>query len=394
MADLEAEVAGHTLDPARLEVAIEELVAEVVGGAGGGRARSRHGRPGPLARPGRGRAARARRRGHRHRRPARADLARDGGAVRSADGPGDPGTVFAGASRARGGWMRVQRTEFTHELADRLAGELRALAAAGCQLVLIEEPAAIGIGRDADDDANAAERALFVSTQARLLADAPGLHAMLVIAGGSASEAGAATILDAPYQSYLFDLIDGPDNWYLVARRARSDRGVVCGALSAGERRATRRRSWSGRPATRPRRTAAASSASASRTGRRSATSTRRPSDARSTPSSARPAWRPCRRTRRSPRASMSARSATPPTRRSALAGAGRPRPASVRPSARRATRAKPGCSRRATVGLSSLRVAPGQALGVPRIPTRRHPRLPMRERRSSRWASCTSRSR
>jgi hypothetical protein len=53
---------------------------------------------------------------------------------------------------------------------------------------------------------------------------------MLVIAGGSAADAGAPTILDAPYQSYLFDLIDGPDNWYL-ARAVPGDRGIVCGAL-------------------------------------------------------------------------------------------------------------------------------------------------------------------
>ncbi len=121
------------------------------------------------------------------------------------------------------------RSDFTLELADRLGGELRALAAAGCPVVLVEEPAAVAIGTDD------AERALYANAQARLLAPAPDLHAMLVIAGGSAWEAGAETILAAPYRSYLFDLIAGPDNWYLV-RATPGDRGIVCGALDARSR--------------------------------------------------------------------------------------------------------------------------------------------------------------
>ena len=36
----------------------------------------------------------------------------------------------------------------------------------------------------------------------------------------------------APYRSYLFDLIAGPDNWYLV-RATPGDRGIVCAALDA-----------------------------------------------------------------------------------------------------------------------------------------------------------------
>ncbi len=133
--------------------------------------------------------------------------------------------------RVHAGVDAERRTEFTLELAARLAGELGALAAAGCPMVLVEEPAAIGIGAAADST-NDAERALFVAAQARLLADRPALHAMLVLTGGSAWAAGATTILDAPYQSYLFDLIEGPDNWYLV-RAAPGDRGIVCGAHRA-----------------------------------------------------------------------------------------------------------------------------------------------------------------
>jgi hypothetical protein len=65
-----------------------------------------------------------------------------------------------------------------------------------------------------------------------LLGEDPPLHAMLAITGGAAWEAGSETILEAPYASYLFDLIEGPDNWYLV-RAAPGDRGIVCAALRA-----------------------------------------------------------------------------------------------------------------------------------------------------------------
>jgi methionine synthase II (cobalamin-independent) len=120
----------------------------------------------------------------------------------------------------------ADRQEFTLELAARLAGELAALAGAGCAMAVIEEPNAVSIG--ADDG----ERDLFSVAQARLLADGPSLHATLGITGGSAWEAGADTILGAPYQSYRFDLVAGPDNWHLV-RAVPGDRGVVCGALRA-----------------------------------------------------------------------------------------------------------------------------------------------------------------
>ncbi len=124
----------------------------------------------------------------------------------------------------------LQRTDFTLEMATHLAAELRALAAAGCQMALIEEPDVVLIGGYPAAYSNEIERELFAATQAQLLADPSGLHAMLVVTGGSAWEAGPEAILGAPYQSYLFDLITGPDNWYLV-REVPADRGVVCGAL-------------------------------------------------------------------------------------------------------------------------------------------------------------------
>jgi hypothetical protein len=119
---------------------------------------------------------------------------------------------------------RLGRERLVLALADALADELVALAEAGCAIVEVEEPAAVRIGSDA------ASRALFLESQRRLLAGAPELHATLAITGGSADEADAETILGAPYRSFLFDLIGGPDNWRLVAA-APAERGIVCGAL-------------------------------------------------------------------------------------------------------------------------------------------------------------------
>ncbi len=116
------------------------------------------------------------------------------------------------------------------ELAEALAGELAALAEAGCPLVQVLEPWAIAIGVDAR------ARDGFRAAHARLVRDAGDLHAMLAITGGSASDAGADTILAAPYASYLFDLAAGADNWHLV-RAVPGDRGVVCAALRAGDGR-------------------------------------------------------------------------------------------------------------------------------------------------------------
>jgi len=114
----------------------------------------------------------------------------------------------------------------TVTLAERVGGELAALAGAGCAMVVVDEPDAVAIGSDE------AGRRQFRDGQRALLGDEPPLHRMLAITGGSASEAGHDMILEAPYHSYLFDLVAGPDNWYLV-RAAPGDRGIVCAALRA-----------------------------------------------------------------------------------------------------------------------------------------------------------------
>ena len=135
---------------------------------------------------------------------------------------------YSMAWRAAGGAAQepadAARADRTLALADALAREVRALADAGCPVILVEEPRAVDVGEDE------AERALFAEAQRRLLALAPEAHATLVVSGGSAHRAGPDAILGTPYRSFLFDLIAGPDNWYLV-RATPGDRGIVCGAL-------------------------------------------------------------------------------------------------------------------------------------------------------------------
>jgi hypothetical protein len=132
-------------------------------------------------------------------------------------GPGDPAALPA---RARA-------------LADTLAGELEALGEAGCPAVQVLEHDAVTIGADP------ARRGGFLEAHRRLLARAGGVHAMLAVVGGSAADAGAETILGAPYESLLVDLVAGPDNWRLV-RAAPGERGIVCAALEAGDGRERR----------------------------------------------------------------------------------------------------------------------------------------------------------
>jgi len=117
------------------------------------------------------------------------------------------------------------RADIALSVADALADEIGALAAAGCEVILVEEPAAVHIG---DDDA---ERALFAAAGTRLLAQASGVHAMLVLTGGNADAVGWRTVFGPPWQSLLVDLIDGPDNWRLV-REAPGDRGIIAGGFS------------------------------------------------------------------------------------------------------------------------------------------------------------------
>jgi methionine synthase II (cobalamin-independent) len=110
-----------------------------------------------------------------------------------------------------------------------VAGPIRetitALAAAGCPMIEIEEPAAVEIRGDEH------ERERFVEgLRAATAGLGEAIHLSLVLTGGNVDSLGAATLFDLPFSSYAFDLIAGPDNWRLIAQ-APGDRGIVVGAL-------------------------------------------------------------------------------------------------------------------------------------------------------------------
>jgi len=121
-----------------------------------------------------------------------------------------------------------KRREATFARAASLNRVLRDLAAAGCPLIEVHEPAATTIGTDL------AERALFREAHLRLLDGVSGSHLSLALTGGNAHMAGIETILAAPYASLAVDLVAGPDNWHLVVATP-GDRGIVCGALPVEE---------------------------------------------------------------------------------------------------------------------------------------------------------------
>jgi methionine synthase II (cobalamin-independent) len=137
--------------------------------------------------------------------------------------------VLAGpysATRLAGAPARyADRRRMALAAAEAIQAEIVALAATGCPLVEIVETAADRIGEDGR------ERRLFVDAHRRL-AERAAIHLSLSITGGSAWAAGAATILDPPYASLAVDLIEGPDNWRLVAELP-ADRGVIVGVLGA-----------------------------------------------------------------------------------------------------------------------------------------------------------------
>ncbi|MBA3779192.1 MAG: hypothetical protein H0X16_07840 [Chloroflexi bacterium] len=49
---------------------------------------------------------------------------------------------------------------------------------------------------------------------------------------GDALGAGARLLFDAPFSSFLFDLMAGPENWRLISQTPGS-RGIVCGVADA-----------------------------------------------------------------------------------------------------------------------------------------------------------------
>jgi Cobalamin-independent synthase, Catalytic domain len=165
--------------------------------------------------------------------PARADAGRDrstgvAATWRSTQALTDRAVkqAIAGPYTAgRGGPPTRERRRATLEWASALNASIRGLAAAGCRLIEIHEPAATEIGTDER------ERALFREAQLRLLDGVLETHLSLAVTGGNADAAGIETLLAARYASLAVDLIAGPDNWRLVVETP-GDRGIICGALS------------------------------------------------------------------------------------------------------------------------------------------------------------------
>jgi 5-methyltetrahydropteroyltriglutamate--homocysteine methyltransferase len=137
----------------------------------------------------------------------------------------------------------IGRDQLTLSLAEALNREIRALFEAGAPLVQVDENALTLIGPDDD-----AERRLAADAFARLTDGLGARHLSLAVTMGNAEHAGASLFYDAPFSSYLFDLIAGPDSWRVIAQ-APTDRGIVAGVADA---RNTRRDDeavmiWAGR---------------------------------------------------------------------------------------------------------------------------------------------------
>ena len=294
-------VAAGSLDPARLEVAIEAGsprlvgVQAVAGLTSSPTARSPSRAAGWPRSPARTPAATACWRVRGHATAALSDRAM----ARRIPGP------YSLGRRVHDGLGAARRTEFSHELADRLAGELRALASAGAARWCwwTSRPRSVSATRRTRRPTRRSASCSCPPSATACRGARPPRHARL--AGGSAWPAGAPTILHAPFQSYLFDLIQGPDNWYLVRASRRSRRGLRCLAPRSV---ATRRRSSCGRHAMPPRRRPRPGTG---RPGQRTPLLGLEPASVRRAVDALvrRTGWPRCRQRRRSPRASIPARS-------------------------------------------------------------------------------------
>ncbi len=159
----------------------------------------------------------------------------DGGLWADAADGGDPVarwrstaalTELAVKAAIVGPWTAARDGRDLEDAVRRARATILELAAAGCPLVEVHEPAAVELG----DDATAARR--FAAAHRALLAGVTGIHASLAILGGNADRAGIGTFVAAPYASLALDVIRGPDNWRLAAA-APGGRGIVVGALTA-----------------------------------------------------------------------------------------------------------------------------------------------------------------
>jgi methionine synthase II (cobalamin-independent) len=113
-------------------------------------------------------------------------------------------------------------------LAEAMNQELRALAAAGCPVIQVDEGALTEIGDAAE------EWELYRATQQRLTAGLDEYHLSLGLYHGAVDPAGYSAVLDGPFRSYLVDGLAGPDTWRFVFA-IPPDRGVIVGALDANQ---------------------------------------------------------------------------------------------------------------------------------------------------------------
>lgn len=103
---------------------------------------------------------------------------------------------------------------------------LLGLAAAGCTWIEVHEAVpglAVGPG-------DPVAQGRFADTHRTLTSGLDGVHLSLALIGGSAEALGIDALLAGTYASLAVDLIEGPDNWRLVAA-APGDRGIIVGAL-------------------------------------------------------------------------------------------------------------------------------------------------------------------
>ena len=133
-----------------------------------------------------------------------------------------PGPYSTSHSRARDA---RERRHIAAQLREALIATIGALAAAGCEAIQVDEPSVADIGADV-----AAWRP-FADELAPVGAAVPeGVHRSLSLGGGAAHPRGHALLADLPFQSYLIDVLAGPDAWRLIASLPE-DRGIICGAL-------------------------------------------------------------------------------------------------------------------------------------------------------------------
>jgi 5-methyltetrahydropteroyltriglutamate--homocysteine methyltransferase len=154
--------------------------------------------------------------------------AREAAAERGVDPPPVKQTLTGPYSLARfSDAGELGRERLALALADALREEIRALAAAGAPVIQIDENA-LTLIEEGDD----AEIRLAAMALGRLLEGVQASHLTLAVTMGDAEAVGPRLFFDAPFHSYLFDLLAGPDNWRLIAQAPR-DRGIIAGVADA-----------------------------------------------------------------------------------------------------------------------------------------------------------------